>query len=122
MAQSVEHQTLAQVMMSPCMSLGFLWGLLLSVQSLLWILCPPLSVPSLLVLSLSLKNILTFKIRRRKRKKKSEKRRIIERLRSQKGLLEKMKVVELKISQNLDRVLIHCSTGIYLTSIILWDR
>ena len=64
MAQSVECPTLAWVMVSRFVSLSPTWGSLLSVPSLLQILCSPLSppVPSLWVLSLSLKNIKKKKI------------------------------------------------------------
>ena len=52
MAQLVQHPTLAQVMVSQFMNLSPTSGLLLSVQSLLQILCPPFSAPPLLTLSL----------------------------------------------------------------------
>ena len=45
-AQSVKHQTLAQVMISQLMSSSPTAGPVLTAQSLLWILCLLLSLPS----------------------------------------------------------------------------
>ena len=53
-AQLVKHLTSAQVMISRFLGSSPMSGSLLSAQSLLRILCLPLSVPPLLVLSLSL--------------------------------------------------------------------
>ena len=53
-AQSVEHLTLAQGMIS-----RFVSGLLLSAQTLLWSFCPPLSVRPSPAQALSLKNKLS---------------------------------------------------------------
>ena len=57
-AQSVERPTSAQVMISRFVGSSPTSGSVLTAQSLelLWILCLPLSVPPLFVLSLSLKN------------------------------------------------------------------
>ena len=52
-AQSVKHPTSAQVMISQFVSLDPTLGSLLSAQNPIRILCPHLSAPSLLVLSLS---------------------------------------------------------------------
>ena len=48
-AQSVKRPTLTQVMISQFVSSSPTWGSLLSEQSLLRILCPPLSVPPPLI-------------------------------------------------------------------------
>ena len=57
-AQSVKHPTLAQVMISQSVGSSPPSGSLLSAQSLLWIVCPHLSLllPCLCSLAVSLKN------------------------------------------------------------------
>ena len=55
-AQSVKHLILAQVMISQLVSSSPMLGFMLSAQTLLRILCLPLSAPPLLMLSLCLKN------------------------------------------------------------------
>ena len=52
-AQSGEQPTLAQVMISQFVSLSPTSSSVLTAWSLLWILCPPLSAPPQLCLSLS---------------------------------------------------------------------
>ena len=66
LAQSVECPTSAQVMISQFTSLSPTLGSELSAWNLLWILCPPLSAPPLLVHSFSLK-------KKSKKKRKKEK-------------------------------------------------
>ena len=56
MAQSIEHPTLAEVMISWFMGSSLTSGSLLSAQSLLQILCPLLFLPLLRSHTLSLKN------------------------------------------------------------------
>ena len=62
MAQSVKSLNLAHVMSSWFMSSSPTSGSLLSAQSLLWILCPPLPTLPFLPHFLSLKNKQTLKI------------------------------------------------------------
>ena len=63
MAQLVEHWTSAQAMISQFVSLSPTSGCVLTVQSLLRILCPPLSLPlpHLGSVCISLKSKYTFK-------------------------------------------------------------
>ena len=65
MAQLVKRPTSAQVMISQFLSSSPASGSLLSAQSPLWILCPPLSVSLQLVLSLSLSKQTNFKKKER---------------------------------------------------------